>query len=65
MGFVDPFKNTSSALMTCSDHFKFKPNSVNRYCTKIMLCLLLADSSTCHFQVTTLVALSAGKVKST
>ena len=65
MGFVDPLKGPSYALMTCSEDFIFNPNYVNRYRPKIILYLPLVDSSTWHFHVTTFVTLSAGNMKST
>ena len=29
MGVLDPLKVTSSALMTCSEFFRFNPNYIN------------------------------------
>ena len=51
--------------MACSENFIYNPNSVNRYCPKIIFYLPLADLSKWHFHVTEFVALSAGKVKYT
>ena len=65
MGIVDPLKGPLSDSMTCSEDFKFNYNYVNRSLPKIILYLPLAESSTQHFHITTFVALSAGKVKST
>ena len=62
MGAVDSIKGPSSALMTCSDNFKFNPNSVNRYIPKIISYLPLAES-TWHLHFATFVVLSADKVK--
>ena len=50
--------------MTYSDNFRFNPNYINIYLSKIISYLPLAESSTYHFYVTKLVALSTGKVKS-
>ena len=54
MGAVDPLKIPSYYSMTQSENFKFNPNSVNRYCPKIISYLPLADSSTLIFHVTIL-----------
>ena len=64
MGVVDPLKGKSSALMTFSENFRFNPNYIDRYRTKIISYLPLAESSTWQFHVTKFVALSASKVKS-
>ena len=65
MGVVYSLKFPSSALMTYSDNYIFNPNYFNRSRPKIISYLPLEELSTWHFHVTTLVALSAGKVKST
>ena len=65
MGVADSSKGPSSASITCSENFKFNPNYVNRYFTKILSCLTLEESSTWYFHVTNVFALSSGKMKST
>ena len=65
MVIADPLKCPSSAFMTCSENFRFNLNYVNRSRPNIISYVLLAESSTCHSHVTTSVALSTGKVKST
>ena len=62
---VSSIKRPPSASMACLEFFTFNPSSVNISLPKIMSYLPLLESSTLHFHVTTLVALSAGKVKST
>ena len=65
MGVVDPLKFPSSNSMTYSENLNFNPNYFNRYHPNIISYLLLVESSMSHFHVTTFVALSVGKVKST
>ena len=43
---VDPIKGPSSALMMCSETFKFNPNYVNSSLPKIISYLPLVESST-------------------
>ena len=62
MGVVDPLKGPSYDLMTCSENFRFNPNSVNIPHTKIILYLPLTGSSVLQFHITKCFALSAGKV---
>ena len=65
IGSISPIKGPSYASMTCLEIFRFISNYVNRFLPKIMSYLPLADSSTWHFHVTTLVTISAGKISST
>ena len=65
MGSVDPLKGQSSDLMMWSDNFRFNPNYVNKYLTKIILHLPLMDLFTWYFHFMKVLALSSGKVKST
>ena len=65
MVVVDPLKGPSSALIMCSENFKFNQNYVNISRPKIISYPPLAESSTCHFHVRIFFALSVGKVQST
>ena len=70
VSIATPFKNKSeikcpsSALMTCSEKFRFNTNSDYIYIPKIISYLPLAESSKLHFYVTTFVVLRTGKVNS-
>ena len=46
MGVVDPLKSPMSDAMTCSDHFNFNPNPINKYLPKIISYIPLLESST-------------------
>ena len=64
MGVEELLKGPSSVLMTCSKHFRFDHNYVNRSFPKIILYLPLAKSSTWKSHVTTFIAKSGSKLES-